>query len=78
MDDIAVAFIGPPYVRGNFMKSMWILGFDGSPEPTELDGLRHGHGRGFSMLPSLLTPKKGELNGGGRNRVHANARYVCH
>lgn len=57
------------------MKSMWILGFIGSPVPTELEGLRHGDGRGLPSYPSLPTPQKEELSWGGRNG--ANAHYVC-
>lgn len=41
------------------MKSMWILGFVRSPEPTELQGLRHGDGRGLPMLPLPPHPAEG-------------------
>ena len=41
------------------MKSMWILGFIGSPEPTELEGLRHRDGRSLPMLPLPPHPAEG-------------------
>lgn len=50
------------------MKSMWILGFVGSPEPTELEGLRHGVGRGLPMLLLPLHPAEGRTELGREER----------
>jgi len=50
------------------MKSIWILGFAGSPEPTELEGVRHECGRGLLMLPLPPQPAEGRVELGREER----------
>lgn len=45
--------------RSNFMKSVEILAFVGSSEPTELNRLKHEGGRGLPVLPFPLHPAEG-------------------
>lgn len=62
------------------MKSMWIWGFVGCSEPTELEGFRHGDERGFLMLPLLPHPAEGRSGEGGTGsvqmRVMSAANFV--
>lgn len=66
-----------PCCRGNFVKSVEILAFLGSSEPTEWTDVGMKVGEVSLCFPCLSMLRKEERSRGVRNKVHANVPCVC-